>query len=96
MKSFAWCGNRTVARTSSVGGLHVCTVGLDILKCEQTLLFYSASYFNVRSLELCLAGLSPLECPRGYGTVWQNFSFLFEAIDSEKYLSYAIYQAFCL
>jgi len=75
MKSFVWCGNRTVARKSSVGGLYICTVGLDILKFEQTPLFYSASYFNVRSLELCLGGLSPLERPRGYVTVWKTSAF---------------------
>ena len=42
----AWCGNRTVNRKSSIGlrlgGLYICAVGHDILKFEQTSLFYSA------------------------------------------------------
>jgi len=33
-----------------------------------------------------LEGISPTKPPRGNGTVWQNFSLLFNAIDSEKYL----------
>jgi len=40
----AWCGNRTVTRKSYIGlrlgGLYICAVGLDILKFEQTSLFY--------------------------------------------------------
>jgi len=35
------------------GGLYICAVGLDIMKFEQTSLFYSASYFNWGGLELC-------------------------------------------
>ena len=38
-------------------------------------------------------GLSPPKAPRGDWTVWQNFSLLFNATDSEKYLGYAICQA---
>jgi len=51
-------------------------------------------------LELCFGGDKPTK-PL-VGTVWQNFSLLFDAIDSEKYLGYAICQAckvcqtFCL
>jgi len=37
-----------------------------------------------------LEGISPTKPPRGNGTVWQNFSLLFNAIDSEKYLGYNI------
>jgi len=33
-----------------------------------------------------LEGISPTKPPRGNGTVWQNFSLLFNPIDSEKYL----------
>jgi len=45
-------------------------------------------------LELCFGGAKPTTPPpRGHGTVWQNFSLLFNAIDSEKYLGYAICQA---
>jgi len=53
-------------------------------------------------LELCFGGAKPIKAPRGYGTVWQNFSLLFNAIDSEKYFGYAtcqackICQTFCL
>jgi len=53
-------------------------------------------------LELFLEGISPLKLPCGDWTVWQNFSLLFNAIDSEKYFGYAICQAcnicqtFCL
>ena len=47
--------------------------------------------------------LSPPKPPRGHGTMWQNFSLLFNAMDSENSLSYAIScqackicQSFCL
>jgi len=45
-------------------------------------------------LELCFGGAKPNKAPppRGDATVWQNFSLLY-AIDSEKYLRYAICQA---
>jgi len=45
-------------------------------------------------LELCFGEAKPPKAPRGDWTVWQNFSLLFNAIDSEKYLGYAICQAF--
>jgi len=71
-----------------------CTVGLDILKFEQTSLFYSALYFNLGGgLELCFKGAKPTKGPRGDWTVWQNFSLLFNPIDLEKYLGYAICEA---
>jgi len=38
-------------------------------------------------------GLSPPKAPRGDWTVWQNFSLLLNAIDSEKYLGHTICQA---
>jgi len=41
------CGNRTVTRKSSVGGLHICVKVFDILKFEQPPLFHSASCFNL-------------------------------------------------
>ena len=86
------------------GGLYICAVGLDILKFEQTTLCYSASYFNWGGLELCFGEAKPTKIPpsRGDGTVWKNFGLLFNAIDLEKYLGYAICQAckicetFCL
>jgi len=34
-------------------------MGLDILKFEQILLFYSASYFNLGGLELCFGEAKP-------------------------------------
>jgi len=69
-------------------------VGLDILKFEQTSLFYRASYFNLRGgMELFFGGAKPTKGPRDDWTVWQNFSLLFNAIDSEKYLGYAVCQA---
>jgi len=37
--------------------------GLDILQFEQTLLFYSTSYFNFRGLELCLGEDKPSKPP---------------------------------
>jgi len=46
----AWCGNRTVSRTSYIRRLYISAVGLDILKFEQILPFYSASYFNLVGL----------------------------------------------
>jgi len=45
-------------------------------------------------------GISPPKLP--VGTLWQDFSLVFNAIDSEKYLGYAIcqackvFQTFCL
>jgi len=88
----------------SLWGLCICAVELDILKFEQTSLFYSASYFNLGGAwSFVSEGLSPpKQPPHGDGTVCQNFSFLFNAIDSEKYLGYAVCQAckicqtFCL
>jgi len=53
-------------------------------------------------LEFCFGGAKPIKGPHDYGTVWQNFSLLLNAIDSEKYLGYTICQAckicqtFCL
>jgi len=44
-------------------------------------------------LELCFGGAKPTKAPRGDGTVWQNFSLVFNAIDSKKYLGYEICQA---
>jgi len=78
---------------------YICAVGL---KFEQTSLFYSASYLNWGGLELCFGGAKPIKHPRGYGTVWQSFSLLFNAVDSQKHLGYVICQAcelcqnFCL
>ena len=48
-----------------LGGLYACAVGLDILKFEQTSLFYSASYLNseVVVLELCFGGAKPIKDP---------------------------------
>jgi len=57
------------------------------------LLFYSASYFNLGGLELCFGGAKPTKASHDDGTVWQNFSLLFNAIDLEKYLGYTICQA---
>jgi len=54
-----WCGNRTVTRKSSIEGLYICEVALDILKSEQISLFYSDSYFNLGGLELCFGGAIP-------------------------------------
>ena len=68
---------------------YICAVGLDILKFEQTSRFYSA-YLNSGGLELCFGrAKSPSKTSHGYGTVWQNFSLLLNATDSEKYLGYA-------
>ena len=66
---------------------------LDILKFQQTSLFYSSSYLNSGGLELCFGRAKPIKDPRGYGTVWQSFSLLFDAIDSQKHLGYVICQA---
>jgi len=44
-------------------GLYIYAVGLDILKFEQTSLFYSGSYFNLGGLELCFGGNKPTKVP---------------------------------
>ena len=97
MKSLVWQHNRhqkvygglclcAVGGGLSIGGLCICAVGLDILKFEETSLFYSASYFNLGGAwRFVSEGLRPPKPPTGDGTVWQDFSFLFNAIDSEKY-----------
>jgi len=52
-------------------------------------------------LGVCFGGVKP-PSPLDDGTVWQNFSLLFNAIEPEKYLGYAvcqvckICQTFCL
>jgi len=48
---------------------------------------------NLLAWSFVLVGQSPLS--RGNETVRKNFSLLY-AIDSEKYLGYAICQTFCL
>jgi len=90
-------GNRTVTRKSSIGELystfvqwgltwfwnlnkHHCFIVLHISTWEGDWSFVSE-------------GLSPPKVPRGDWIVWQNFSLLFNAIESEKYLCYAICQA---
>ena len=90
MKSLAWQQNRH--QKVFYRGLYICAVRLDILKFEQTSLFYSALYLNWWGLELCFGGSKPTKAPRDDRTVWQNFSLLFNAIDSEKYLGYMIFQ----
>jgi len=73
----------------------ICAVGLDILEFEQTSLFYSASYFNFGGGfgVLFRRGQALKSSLRGNWTVCQNCSLLFIAIDSEKYLGYAICQS---
>jgi len=44
MKSLFWQQNRRQKVFNR--GLYTCSVGLDILKFEQTSLFYNASYFK--------------------------------------------------
>ena len=86
----AWRANKTVTRKYSIGGLYICAVGLDILKFEQTLLFYSALYFNWGSWNFVLEGLSPQKPPPVVTGLCGNTSafFLMQLIDSEKYLGY--------
>jgi len=46
-----------------LGGLYTCAVGLDIMKFQQTSLFYGASYLNSGEgvLELCFGGAKPIK-----------------------------------
>jgi len=62
--------------------LYICAVGQDILKFEQTSLLCSDSYLFGKA--------KPTKDPTRSETVWRNFSLLFNVIDSEKYLGYAI------
>jgi len=68
-------------------------VKLDILNFEQTELFI-VLHISIwgRGLKRCFGEAKPTKNPHGSGTVWQTFSLLFHAIDSEKYLGYAICQ----
>jgi len=94
MKNLVWQQNRHQKVVHKGTLQYICAVGLDILKFEQTSLFYSASYFILGGgLELCFGGAKPTKGPRGDCTVWQHFSLLFNTIDSEKYLGYAICRA---
>ena len=47
------------AEKSAIEGLYICAVGLDVLKFEQTSLFYGDSYFNLGGLELRFGGAKP-------------------------------------
>jgi len=61
MKSLVWQQNR---HQKVYGGLCLCAVGLDILKFEQTSLFYNASYFNLGGAwSFVSEGLSPPKPP---------------------------------
>jgi len=53
MKNLVYQQNRHHKVFNRLGGIYICAVGLDILKFEQTSLFYSASYLNS-------GGLAPL------------------------------------
>ena len=82
-------------------GVYICAVGLDILKFEQTSLFYSA-FLNSRGLELCFGGpKSPSKTSHGYGCV-VKLQFAFKCNWIGKVLGYPICQAckicqtFCL
>jgi len=86
MKNLLWQQNCHQKAFNRGALQYICAVGLDIMKFEQKSLFYSVSYFNLGGgLELCFGGAKPTKGPRGDWTVWQNFSLLFDAIDSEKY-----------
>jgi len=67
MKSLV--GQQSVTRKSSIGGLYSCAMGLDILKFEQTSLFYSASYFNGGAWSFVLEGLITSKPPWLQGCV---------------------------
>ena len=89
------CGNRTVTRKFSIGELYSTFVqwGLTFwnLNKHHSFIVLHISIWAER-LELCFRAAKP-KGPRGDWTEWQNFSLLFNAIDSEKYLGYAIRQA---
>jgi len=91
----AWCHNRTVTRKSSIGGLHCTFVQWALtfwnLNKYHCFIVLHISIWGCRSF--VSEGLNPPNHLRGDRTVWQNFSLLFNATDSEKYLGYAICQA---
>ena len=68
MKSLVWQRHRHQKVFYRLGGLYICAVRLDILKCEQTSLFYSASYLNSGG-SFVSEGLSPSKTLHGNGTV---------------------------
>jgi len=92
MKSLVWQQNRYLKVFYRLGGLYICAEGLDILKFEQTSLFYSASHLN-SGIRALFRGFKPIKDPRSYRTMWQSFSLLFNANDSQNYLGYTICQA---
>jgi len=47
MKSLVWQQNRHQKVFCRLGGLYICAMGLDVLRFEQTSLFYCASFFNL-------------------------------------------------
>ena len=93
-----WCDNRTVTWKSSIGQLYstsdLCSgawhseiwTNITVLSC---FIFQ----FGRGDWSFVSEALNPPKAPCGDWTVWQNFSLLFNAIDSEKYLGYAICQA---
>jgi len=97
MKSLVWQHNRhqkvygglclcAVGGGLSIGGLCICAVGLDILKFEETSLFYSASYFNLGGAwSFVSEGLRPPKPPHWRRDCVAGLQLLFNAIDSEKY-----------
>jgi len=74
--------NRTVVRMSSVGSFTF-VQGAWYSKISTNT---SASYF--KGVWSFVWGAKSAKAPCGGGTVRQNFSLLFDAIDSEKYLGY--------
>jgi len=67
--------------------LYICAVGLDILKFEKKHHCFIVLHISIGGAwSFVSEELSPPKPPlRGDGTVWQNFSLLFNAIDSDKY-----------
>ena len=92
MKSLVWQHNRHqkvyggLCLCAVGGGLCICAVGLDILKFEETSLFYSASYFNLGGAwSFVSEGLRPPKPPHWRRDCVAGLQLLFNAIDSEKY-----------
>jgi len=64
MKSLVWLKNRHQKVFHRLVALCICAVGLEILKFEQTSLFYSVSYLNSGDLELGFGGAMPIKDPQ--------------------------------
>jgi len=86
MKSLVWQQNLH-QKVFYRGALHLCNGAWHSeIWTNITVLWCFILQFGKGAWSFVSEGISPQKLPCGDWTVWQNFSLLFHAIDSEKYL----------